>query len=450
MVTQYGPMGKDKEHDTTASTVDMENSSNEQDPHATDPMHSSMRYDSDASDTDSEVEYDDFGNVDNFYSGFHESFVEKISRENFTRSIDELRDHDDDSAQDSWAQCHEYDDYGKEACHDASVSGSQVLHTQSDDDGLASFVRTDHDDDNLESSIDGHYFVTADERESSMSSIDRPCRQSTSSNALPRAQDLLCPLSSDESLEYSQSSLDFSYPSSKNSSKLYLSSCTEEWDACDMESCNDAKLFDVHDEFDNSQIIAESPSFNDESDSGNEYDEFVRSVTEEFGSEKGESLHCDSSGGEKTVTTISTADTSCDTGEENSCWSPESGSNKGEESVLGILRRDSYIPTIDSTIKPRKKIGDNLDYLESKVKDLNIRNTQNQIIGVPTDSDSPVARHSNGHIVNTAFEGSLTSQETDSSSSVLSTCTSSRRPHPTAARLKNLRQSAAWKRRYGK
>lgn len=456
MLPQYAKIAQGKDHDTTASTVDMENSSNEQDQHATDSLHSSIMYDSDESDMDSEGgnDYDvddDFGSVNNFYSGFDESFVEKISRENFSRSIDELRDHDDDSAQDSWAQCNECDNDEKEISLDDEdpFIARQLFPEELENDRYVCRVPTDNDG-NLESLIDGHHFVAADQHDLSMSSIDGPRKKTSSSNPLPRAQELLCPLSKDESLEYSQSSLDFSYPSSKSSSKLYLSSCTEEWDTCDVESSNDLKGFDIHDEFDNSQIIAESPSFNDDSDSGNEYDEFVRNVSDEFGSERGEGLHCDSSGGEKTVTTISTADISFDTGEGNSHGSPESGSNPGEESVLGILRRDSYIPTIDSPEKSRKQLGDNLDYLESKVKDLNIKNTHFQPRYVPNDVGSSMADDSKGAFGNPDFEAPHTSQQTDNSSSIISSCSTSLRRHPTAARLKNLRQSAAWKRRYGK
>mmetsp|Transcript_9802 Transcript_9802/g.18434 ORF Transcript_9802/g.18434 Transcript_9802/m.18434 type:complete len:879 (+) Transcript_9802:420-3056(+) len=457
MIPHNGQMVHEKEHDTTASTLDMENSSNEQEQHlTTDPMHNSTRYDSDESDSDSEELNDVFGNFDDFYSGFDESFVEKISRENFTRSIDELRDNDDDSAQDSWAQCHEFDDDGvvddddgKQICRNALKSDSQQFHVQSDNDGFVSSGRTE-DDDNLESSIDGHHLVTVDERETSMSSIDGPNGQPTATDALPRAKDLLFSSTKYDSLDYSQSSLDFSYPSSKNSSKLHVSSCTEEWDNCDFESSIDGDVFNIHDEFDNSQIIAESPSFNEESDDVNEYDELVRNVSDEFFSEKGEGLRCDSSGGEKTITTISTVDMSCETGEENSYGSPRSDNNREDESVLGILRRDTYIPTIDSPVNPRKEIGDNLDYLESKVKDLNIRNLKHPIQCVPTDADSCADRHSEEAVTCLELEAPLTPHETDSPSPVLSTCSSSPRRHPTAARLKTLRQSVAWKRRYGK
>jgi hypothetical protein len=61
-----------------------------------------------------------------------------------------------------------------------------------------------------------------------------------------------------------------------------------------------------------------------------------------------------------------------------------------------------------------------------------------------------MADHSKGAFGNPYFEAPRTSQQTDSSSSIFSSCSTSLRRHPTAARLKNLRQSAAWKRRYGK
>jgi hypothetical protein len=447
MIFSSEKMEHEKEHDATASTVDMENSSNEHEQIATDiSLHDCGRDDShDESRSDSEDENDEFGNVEGVFTGTDESFVEKISRENFSRSIDEFQDTDDDSAQDSWAQCYE---------QHAPFLDKKLPCKHADHEIFQYSVRT-KDEDKLDSSIDGHDSTNLDERELSMSSIDGP-RRLSSVDTVPRAQDILRPLSNDESLEYSQSSLNFSYPSSKNSSKLYLSSCTDEWDQSDFESFTDGQPFIIHDVLDNSQIIAESPSFNDGSDSGNEdneYDEFVRNVAEEFCCEKGDSH---SSGGEKTITTTSTADTSCETVEGYSCLSRGSGSsNEGEEErVLGILRRDSYIPTIDSPRHVRKPIGDNLDYLESKVKDLNFRNTINRIPLIPKhhgstivmDRKDEVENHETDetqlHSQNISFDHKLQSTSDHSNNGI--------RRHPTAARLKTLRQSTAWKRRYGK
>jgi hypothetical protein len=384
-----------------------------------------------------------------FESEFCESFVEKICRENFCSAIDELQDNDDDSAQDSWAQSQQSDILiANRGTHE---TGPQCIPLRKES------VVVNHDE--LESSIDaGHQEINLSIQELA---VDQAPQNTPELDALPRAEDILKLLHGDQSMDYSNeshSSLEFSYSSSKIISENYLSSSAED---CDNTDDNLSVVLDLHEDFDSSQIIAESPSFEPQSEEENddsEHDEFIRSLTEEF------SDHSDSSGASKTFVTASTVDDTVD--EHSFRGSFERDAHTSEDSVLGISRRDTYIPTIDSPRSsrkaPRKQLGDELDYLESKVKNLQVQHTKDasqrtgeealplqrardtQRIQSPTpekDTNEPACSTSSIDIP--------TDDEKVEKPKVASNFSLTRR-HPTAARLKVLRQSSAWKRRYGK
>ena len=388
-----------------------------------------------------------------FESEISESFVEKISRENFCRAIDELQDNDDDSAQDSWApsQQDEFSVANQETQCIIPIRAESLVPEKT---ATSPCRRVNHDE--LESSIDGfgHHKINAHTQES----LVDEAHQIT---ALPRAKDVLESLCVDQSLDYSvesHTSLEFSYSSSKiNSENNYLSSSAEEFDSTE----DDISLvLDLQEDFDSSQIIAESPSFeqSEEENEDIEHDEFILSLTEEFSDQS------DSSGASKTFVTASTAD--CTVDEHSSRGSFERDEQTREDNVLGIIRRDTYIPTIDSPHLPRKQLGDELDYLESKVK--NLQDQQNKDSDQRTKEQTfplQIARdeynHSNEQRIQSltpkkevnapACPSNTTTLTDDKVEESNTTSTFSRtRRHPTAARLKALRQSSAWKRRYGR
>ena len=466
---------KESEQDTTGSTADLGDSSVSEndvlnqssfvsdDDNSDDGDDSSRSsQDSESSGSDSEAGYNAGNSFVNqsFSSGISESFVEKISRENFCRPIDELQDHDDESAQDSWAQ-NQHDDL------DISIARQEGPHHVIREQATlvsakVAAVRSDHlNHDDLESSIDGHNTSVDPMLASSVIEDQQP-----TFTDLPRAQDLLKPLHGDQSLDYSnesQSSLEFSYASSKN----YLTSSAEDFTNTDLNSSNDSSkvLKKLHDEFDNSQIIAESPSFeyiSEDDDEDSDHDEFIRSMTEEFTSDQSDSS--------KTFGTASTTDSSR-SGMSVNKYNPQNS----KENLLGIVRRDAYIPTIDSPSLPRKQLGDELDYLESKVKNLQGQQSKDYSNGAKetkkTTMPLQVARDEHNLDHNRSIEDlqriqspgcSKESNQVDClDNKIVPTEEKSEEPnsilnygrgrrHPTAARLKVLRQSSAWKRRYGK
>ena len=441
--------------DTTEETEEMQDSSN-------DAMNqSSVVYDADSDDgdddaesdaSDSESEGEDFEDDANcfgdhsFSSEMDVSFVEKIARENYSRAIHELQE-DDESAQDSWAQ--------SEECVEVTDS-----------------IEIGQDHDKLESSIDAQVEPNVD-----------VTLEPSKAEDLRAAHNASKPTEDVPPLDHSHcSSLDYSYTSSKS----YLSS-SEEWDS-NVLNFSDPNIHPVnpHEEFDNSQIIAESPDgffSEDEGDEDSEHDEFVRKMTEyEFSGE--EISPCDSSGGGKTITTTSTAETFAMSAQDHASVSSGSSCDReelmrsGRENVLGIIRRDAYIPSIDSPQHSRKQLGDELDYLESKVKDLQLKKDNNastatktgypiqmprvpvfdmifddNIIGERKSSLEELAPSQRKEVelldfeVGQAFAGDVTKDEEVPKQPA---STTSGRRHPAAARLKALKQSNAWKRRYGR
>jgi len=466
---------KDKEQDTTGSTADLGDSSVSEndvlnqssfvadDDDDSDDGTSRSSQDSESTGSDSEADCNVGNSFVNhsFSSDISESFVEKIARENFCRAIDELQDNDDDSAQDSWAQ-NQQDDL------DHSIERQEEPHHVFREEVTlfpekVAAVRSgllNHDE--LESSIDGHDTRVVPILASSFVEDQQP-----TPTDLPRARDLLKPLHGDQSLDYSnesQSSLEFSYSSSKNC----LSTSPEDFTNTEVNSSDDtSKVLNLHDEFDNSQIIAESPSFeyiseDDDEDEDSDHDEFIRSMTEEFTSDQS-----DSSGAGKTFVTASTTESS-----RSGMSANELNPQHSKENVLGIIRRDAYIPTIDSPSLPRKQLGDELDYLESKVKDLQVQQSQDYSKGTK-ENTIPLQVACDEHNVdhNRSIEDLQRRQSLECSkelnqvdcvdSKIIPTDEKSEetnsisnysrgRRHPTAARLKVLRQSSAWKRRYGK
>ncbi len=419
------------------------------------------------------------------------SFVEKIARENFYKGIDELggEDKDDDSATDSWAQ-----DESERSEHPGETYNSTVA-----DKSLQVSVASEED------GSDGSLFMD------NISDAD----QDTSFDTFPKELDETN-LSFDDQFgkDLAESSVDahnakvlFSKDIStmeiepQTNDSLDYSAAPSEWDSGDFNYSESAVDFkDIHEDFDNSQIIAESPDdFNFDhfvervnTSDGNEHDDYLHEMAKiEYCDQNAEVSACDSSGGGKTTSTAETlplaADES-DDGSSSSCELEDTGAQNQEGSVLGIVRRDTYIPTIDSPEKPPKKqIGEELDDLESRVRGLKekledemnsvepdypIQMSRKPMIDVDTNivevgnnvtpsykgvasqsqdssiSDAPTSNH----VKSSSLEREATpSAEEEAKSTKQSTSVVSQtRRHPTAARLKVLRQSNAWKRRYAR
>lgn len=244
---------------------------------------------------------------------------------------------------------------------------------------------------------------------------------------------------------------------------------------------------DVNEEDFDYSIIAESPEdfrFEEDcqSDDGDtEHTEYVSKMTElEFNDDDEDDTDetlsdpCDSSGRDKTITTMSTADT----GGMTSRSDHSSSLDHGETSCK------KRIPDIAST-EPQKKIGDELDLLESKMKELKEKKENMAREALP-EEDSSHTYNENAHEhrqlrVDTPtpilMKSRIDSQNQTSVKSMMQLSSSapsslvdrpsknhqaeetseqrgmnnlSRRMHPTAARLKVLKQSAAWKRRHAR
>lgn len=455
------PCSIEKDQDITASTTaSTDVSSNEHDHNF--PAHDE---DSASESSDSESDGSDVSYVDETQDcGFpprHESFLEKIERENFCRPIEELHENDDDSAQDSWAAS---DSIANEVTNDKSNVMDDPLPQPMYDipSSVSNSIIVNHDE--LESSIDGvakkveqdldieqsHVNQNESSVQMKSESLDTEVRKTTSEIQHVAAEDPIIAFresdkdfensdqidvqEKDESLNYSQSFLDFSYSSSKCNSKNHLSFSVNEWDLSELEQSSESIPAPDDCVFENSQIIAESPSFDyisSDDDEDSEHDEFLRSVSEEFSDDsQNEDGNSDVSGDGKTFVTQSTAENTDQTNDDNIALQ-ESSPIQGE-SVLGITKRDTYIPTIDSPKYKGKELGEELDYLEGKMKVLKVKQDCSQNEDILTERP------------NTLDED----RDRKETSSGTTSYFRSRR-NPTAARLKVLRQSKAWKRRYG-
>lgn len=455
------PCSIEKDQDiTTSTTASTDVSSNEHDHNF--PAHDE---DSASESSDSESDGSDVSYVDETQDcGFpprHESFLEKIERENFCRPIEELHENDDDSAQDSWAAS---DSIANEVTNDKSNVMDDPLPQPMYDipSSVSNSIIVNHDE--LESSIDGvakkveqdldieqsHVNQNESSVQMKSESLDTEVRKTTSEIQHVAAEDPIIAFresdkdfensdqidvqEKDESLNYSQSFLDFSYSSSKCNSKNHLSFSVNEWDLSELEQSSESIPAPDDCVFENSQIIAESPSFDyisSDDDEDSEHDEFLRSVSEEFSDDsQNEDGNSDVSGDGKTFVTQSTAENTDQTNDDNIALQ-ESSPIQGE-SVLGITKRDTYIPTIDSPKYKGKELGEELDYLEGKMKVLKVKQDCSQNEDILTERP------------NTLDED----RDRKETSSGTTSYFRSRR-NPTAARLKVLRQSKAWKRRYG-
>ena len=247
-------------------------------------------------------------------------------------------------------------------------------------------------------------------------------------------------------------------------------------------------------------------SHNSESDDETEHERFVKEMTQlEFSDDVSP---CDSSGGDKTIVTAVTAET-----EESTIVNDSGSESTEEvfeyvndgANVLGALRRKGYEPTFDSQDRSKgsqsAEIPSKLDFLESKVKDLREKKEKRNLIRsysqntnadskediegrrkdplypiqmarIKTGSDgvvseleqknkydlqrqsSPVPEvdeHFNG-------AGNLSSNPTKAKAEIKSKLhsvpaierpSSSRTRYSKAARLRKIKNTAAWKRRYG-
>ena len=446
------PCSIEKDQDITANTTASTDVSSNEHGHNFPDNFPAHEDDSGSESSDSESDGSDASFVDETEDcGFpprHESFLEKIERENFCRPIEELHENDDDSAQDSWAAS---DSIANEVTNDKSYvvddSMPQSMHGISK--CVSNSVIVNHDE--LESSIDGVAKKVTQDLDLKSVSLEAEVRKTTSEVQDVVAEDPIIAFresdkdfeisdqidvqEKDESLNYSQSFLDFSYSSSKCNSKSHLSYSVNEWDLSELEQSSGS--IPSHDNcvFENSQIIAESPSFeyiSSDDDEDSEHDEFLRNVSEEFSdnSQNEEDGNSDVSGDVKTFVTQSTAENTDQTNDDN--IGLKESSPIQSESVLGITKRDAYIPTIDSPKYKGKELGEELDYLEGKMKVLKVKQDSAQNEDILTERPNSL------------------DEDTDRKETSSGTTSHFRsRRNPTAARLKVLRQSKAWKRRYG-
>lgn len=408
-------------------------------------------YDDSSSDSDSDS--------NGIYEGLdapmedNEPFVEKIARENVYRGINELREEgedDDSDADDSWEQ---------------------------DDD---------------------------DDKDDEASSINLD-RSHSSAMSLSMEESYI---SHDQSME--ENGLNTSDPES------HLITLQQEFlSSFDLEECGS---FDDYSSNDGSADV--------------EHEQFVKDMTEmEFSNEEecdpisidgiiiptardqavlefpDEIPTCDSSGADKTVVTASTAST-----EETEVMSPDDDSqgsksiNDDRDQIIGIHRRPNYYPTCDSPQLNDPNLPIRLDYLECKVKDLQVKhenrdNTTTPVSLSPSESSnstsstetsnesSPRVSQPDEIVEKSPYPVQMARSESDpilkattqidsinpESDPILksttqiepqSDCTNSKvckkeeeaspsspgetsKAHPTAARLRNLRKTAAWKRRFG-
>ena len=186
----------------------------------------------------------------------------------------------------------------------------------------------------------------------------------------------------------------------------------------------------------------------------------------------------DETGADKTVVTASTTETEAMT--EDFSDSSHSKSDGQNEPIIGISRRDNYYPSFDSPQR-HKTLPKQLDYLEHKVKDLRVKNESKDkalkigFLDISNDSSTSFDASDGNISSNTkrlhqspdsfSYPFQMTSSKENSSdcrnerafasaeasgNDYLSSNTESpSKPHPTAARLRNLKKTAAWKRRFG-
>lgn len=261
--------------------------------------------------------------------------------------------------------------------------------------------------------------------------------------------------------------------------------------------------------FDSSRLVQHFEHHNEssyisDSDDETEHKLFVKEMTElEFSDDLSP---CDSSGGDKTIVTAVTAET-----EESTIVNDSGSESTGEvfeyanngSNVLGALRRKGYAPTFDSPDRSKgsqcTEIPSKLDFLESKVKDLqekkekrkvtfsDIKDTKTelqeknveqqhqdpsyptQMIRRDTTSDGVIseleqgAKHERQRETSpveetfNSVEGDISlnpkvraeSKPSLNSEHVIERPTSSRTRYSKASRLRKIKNTAAWKRRYG-
>ncbi len=194
---------------------------------------------------------------------------------------------------------------------------------------------------------------------------------------------------------------------------------------------------------------------------------------------------CDSSGADKTVITAGTSETEALTADDDSDGSQSTNSEVEEKPKISISRREGYYQSFDGPQRNNNiELPDKLDYLEYKVKDLQVKN-ENKVKSLSSNDltkscydrevNSASTNPSPTNLSKLVQESSYPIQMARSESAALEltrcrankccdhfiepvTVTenvaspvreSSSRPYPTAARIKNLKKSAAWKRRYG-
>ena len=152
----------------------------------------------------------------------------------------------------------------------------------------------------------------------------------------------------------------------------------------------------------------------------------------------------------------------------------------GPENVLGIVRREAYIPSIDSPRSSGNQWGEELDYLESKVKDLQEKKEfqlSSAVSKYPTQMAREPTMDANDNLIASddnpldelvsPLALDLTSEFSDREDPGTAKSSIAKfdlakdkditqrapinrgRRHMTAARLKALKQSNAWRRRYG-
>jgi hypothetical protein len=212
-----------------------------------------------------------------------------------------------------------------------------------------------------------------------------------------------------------------------------------------------------------------STSFMDESDDEMEHQEFLRQMREvEF---QDDLSPCDSSGGDKTSSTAETEALTFDTFDSSDDDDQDDDVSQPQEDpsvpTLGIVRRDEkecqvtikhsasekgYEDYITRLRNERRKIATRSDVLESKIKNLQIERCGLESTCTPSSPSSKenVDQH---NITTTDAEVQIISKtcdnETDLTESTSSPTKSSPGRYSKVERLKNLKKTSAWQRRYG-
>lgn len=188
---------------------------------------------------------------------------------------------------------------------------------------------------------------------------------------------------------------------------------------------------------------------------------------------------CDSYGADKTVVTSSTAETEAMTADDGSESSDSSdSSSEHDDAIIGISKRDDYYPSFDSPQRPDESgLSRRLDDVEDRIEDLQVvkhenrertlvnRTSEEVSIQTPSqENDCVVSSGVTKHLdyqddskypiqmprvaVNVESEGELENMDMNTQQQSKIQPKSQHYTATGTCRLKNIRQTQAWRRRY--